>query len=382
MHYRLPFKYNKSLKKNKLYYIIAGEASGDLHGSNLITSIRSLDPGIRFRGLGGPLMNQCGLTSLASFNQLSIMGFVEIIKELRFFIKLKKTIINDILISKPQKIILIDYPGFNLRIAKSIKRLSSIPIIYYVSPQVWAWKENRTLAIKKYIDTLVVLFPFEKPWFKTRQIDVQYFGHPLVDLYREKLIFQKKATNNLVGLFPGSRLQEIKKHVPILLKIVVKLLKINPNLKFVVSLAPGLPVSCLNQLCVLKNISLDSSESWNTFNKVSVAIVASGTATLECALSQTPFVVIYKTSFFSWFIAKLFLSVPYISIVNILANKIVVKEYLQYQISINNISSEIIKLLENPKNIRNSLLNVTNLLGDGSAYLNTAKYIVNFNPYV
>ena len=156
-------KYSGLLKKkNNLYYIIAGEASGDLHGSHLINALLAIDPLISFRGLGGPRMNQSGLKSLADFHRLSVMGFLEIVKDLSFFIKLKKTIVNDILISKPQKIILIDYPGFNLKIAKSIKSISSIPIIYYVSPQVWAWKENRVSIIKQQVDSLVVLFPFEK----------------------------------------------------------------------------------------------------------------------------------------------------------------------------------------------------------------------------
>ena len=152
-------KYSRLLKKkNNLYYIVAGEASGDLHGSHLINALQSINPLITFRGIGGPRMNQSGFKSLADFHRLSVMGFLEIIKDLNFFIKLKKTIVNDILISKPQKIILIDYPGFNLKIVKALKAVSSIPIVYYISPQVWAWKENRVSIIKQQVDSLIVLF--------------------------------------------------------------------------------------------------------------------------------------------------------------------------------------------------------------------------------
>ena len=362
-------------KKNNLYYIVAGEASGDLHGSHLINALQSINPLITFRGIGGPRMNQSGFKSLADFHRLSVMGFLEIIKDLNFFIKLKKTIVNDILISKPQKIILIDYPGFNLKIVKALKAVSSIPIVYYISPQVWAWKENRVSIIKQQVDSLVVLFPFEKSWFKKRGVEVQYFGHPLIDLYYKQSIQTIKPANNIVGFFPGSRLQEIKKHTPVLLKIYYNLLKKNSQQKFVISLAPGLSSSCLGPFAQCKNMTIDTSDSLDVFNAVSVAVVASGTATLECAISQTPFVVIYKTSFISWLVAKLFLSIQFVSIVNILANKEIVKEYLQYQINVNEISNEIRSLLVRPNKQQKSLNKVTKLLGDGSAYMQTAKYI-------
>ena len=366
------------MKKNsKLYYIISGEASGDLHGSHLIKSIKKIDSNIHFRGLGGPLMAKEGFKALCDFSRLSVMGFVEIIKDIRFFLKLKKQIYNDILQTSPEKIILIDYPGFNLRLAKKIKKSCSIPIIYYVSPQIWAWKENRIKLLKNFVDSLIVLFPFEKIWFKKRNIDVHFFGHPLIDVYNNMKLTNVQPKNT-IGFFPGSRSQEIKKHLPIFCDLIKNLSKNNPKLKFIVSRAPGSNVILFKKIKLLKNVYLDSDESFKTFSKINVGVVASGTATLECAISKTPFLVIYKTSFLSWLIAKSFLSIPYISIVNILANKEIVKEFVQYDIKQKNIAAKINHLLENPNKTKNLLEDVSASLGDGGAYKKTAKHIVEY----
>jgi len=365
------------LKNNNLYYIIAGESSGDLHGSKIINSIKNINSNIHFRGLGGPLMNASGLESLENFNRMAVMGFLEILKDLPFFLNLKKNIISDICNKNPDKIILIDYPGFNLSLAKALKKYSSIPIIYYISPQIWAWKENRISIIEKYIDKLIVIFPFERPWFKQKNIDVEYFGHPLVDMYQNQLI-HKAPSQNSISFFPGSRLQEIRRHVPIINKIIKNLLINNTKLTFIVSLAQGVDPKELDILAKINKVVIDSSESINTFHNSSVSIIASGTATLECALSNTPMIVIYKTSFISWFIAKIFLKIPFISIVNILAGEKIVSEYVQYDINIEKISAEIINLANNPTSMKEELKNITKTLGTGNAYNNSAKYIIDF----
>jgi len=365
------------LKNNNLYYIIAGESSGDLHGSKLINSIKNINSNIHFRGLGGPLMNETGLESLEDFNRMAVMGFLEILKDLPFFLNLKKNIISDICNKNPEKIILIDYPGFNLSLAKALKKHSNIPIIYYISPQVWAWKENRISIIRKYIDKLIVIFPFEKPWFKQNNIEVEYFGHPLIDIYQSQLP-PRAHPKNSISFFPGSRLQEIRRHVPIINKIIKQLLINNTKLTVVVSLAKGVDPKELDILTQINNVAIDSSESINTFRNSSVSIIASGTATLECALSNTPLIVIYKTSFISWFIAKMFLKIPFISIVNILAKKKIVSEYIQYNINIEKICAEIIDLVNNSTSMEKELKNITKTLGKGNAYNNSAKYIIDF----
>tara|TARA_B110000438_G_scaffold289012_1_gene323124 strand:+ start:685 stop:1788 length:1104 start_codon:yes stop_codon:yes gene_type:complete len=365
------------LKNNNLYYIIAGESSGDLHGSKIINSIKNINPNIHFRGLGGPLMRESGLVSLEDFNRMAVMGFLEILKDLPFFLTLKKNIISDIYNENPEKIILIDYPGFNLSLAKSFKKNYNIPIIYYISPQVWAWKENRISIIKKKIDKLIVIFPFEKSWFKQKNIGVEYFGHPLVDIYLDKLT-RKDNSQKSISFFPGSRLQEIRRHVPVINKIIKNLLIKDTTLTFIVSLAKGVNPKELDMLAQINNVAIDSSESINTFRNSSVSVIASGTATLECALSNTPMIVIYKTSFISWFIAKMFLKIPFISIVNILAKKKIVSEYVQYDINIKKISSEVIDLVNNPTSMKKELKNMTKTLGKGDAYDNSAKYIIGF----
>ena len=365
------------MKKNNLYYIIAGESSGDLHGSEIIKSIQNINSNIHFRGLGGPLMQASGLKSLENFKRLAVMGFLEILKDLPFFLNLKKKIISDICNKNPEKIILIDYPGFNLSLAKTLKQHTDIPILYYISPQVWAWKEKRASIIQKYIDKLIVIFPFEKPWFKQKKIDVEYFGHPLIDIYQNQLSHENQPKNS-ISFFPGSRLQEIRKHVPIIKKIIENLLIKHTGLTFIVSLAKGVDQKELDILSKINNVFIDTSESLNTFNNSSVSIIASGTATLECALSNTPLIVIYKTSFISWFIAKMFLKSPFISIVNILAQKKIVSEYIQYNINIKTICLEIIDLLNNSTLIKKDLNNMTKTLGAGNAYNNSAKYIIDF----
>jgi lipid-A-disaccharide synthase len=365
------------LKKNNLYYIIAGESSGDLHGSKIIESMQNINSNLHFRGLGGPLMSESGLKSLEDFNKLAVMGFLEVLKDLPFFLNLKKKIISDICNKNPEKIILIDYPGFNLSLAKTLKKHTDIPILYYISPQVWAWKEKRVSIIQKYIDKLIVIFPFEKTWFKQKNIEVEYFGHPLIDIYKNPLNYKNQSEKS-ISFFPGSRLQEIRRHVPIIKKIIEKLLIENTDLTFIVSLTKGIDKKELDILSTINSVLIDTSESINTFNNSSVSIIASGTATLECALSNTPLIVIYKTSFISWFIAKMFLKTPFISIVNILAQKKIVSEYIQYDINIKTICSEIIDLLNNSTSIKKELKKMTKTLGMGNAYNNSAKYIIDF----
>ena len=377
MLWLLLLKFRKLLDNlnNKLYYIVAGEASGDLHGSNLMSCIIKNTPYLSFRGVGGPLMSQRGLKSLVFFNNLAVIGFFEVIKNFGFFLKLKKKLISDILLCKPDKIILIDYPGFNLSLAKAIKKITNIPVFFYISPQVWAWKENRISIIKKYVDQLIVVFPFEKTWYKKRNLDVQYFGHPLIDLYKKHTFHKAKAFPLVVGLFPGSRKQEIKYHVPLLLKIIRLILKTNSNVQFIICLAPSINADEIKQLTQLDNVKIKPGCSWDVFNASSAAIVASGTATLECAISKTPFAVIYKTSLFNWLVANFILSVPFVSIVNILAKKLVVKEFLQYQALPEKIAEHTLKLLQHPKKTAVELSSVVNNLGGGRAYEQAAQYI-------
>ena len=365
------------MNKN-LYYIIAGEPSGDLHGESLMNEIKSVNPDINFKGLGGPLMQGAGLKTSIDFQRLSVMGFWEVLKDISFFLKLKKNILQSILESKPEKIILIDYPGFNLSLAKSLKSIINIPIIYYISPQVWAWKKKRVYAIKKYVDELIVVFPFEVDWFKKYNLNVKFFGHPLIDQSKSLLIKEKDIESKTIALFPGSRMQEIKKHLPILNQTAKLLKQKNPKLDFILNVPPNISIDMIQSL-VNQNIKVVQKKSSDIFLASSAAIVTSGTATLECAISNTPFVVIYKTSFVSWLIAKLFLSVPFICIVNLLANKKIIPELIQKKSNPQNISQHLLSIMNNPENMKNDLLKIKRMLGDGTSYKKTATYIVNYD---
>lgn len=374
----LKFKKKLENKHNKLYYIVAGEASGDLHGFHLMRSCKKVDSKINFRGIGGPKMKSRGLSSLVNFNRLAVMGFVEVFRDLLFFIKLKKFLIKDIKKHSPQKIILIDYPGFNLSLAKTIKKTIDIPVFFYISPQVWAWKEARVKQIKKNIDKLIVIFPFEKEWYKKRGVEVEFFGHPLIDLIKKQKTTQVKNQTKVVGLFPGSRKQEILKHLPILQQTMVILRKKKPEIKFILCHAPGLDktTKTLLQKINVEKIVYNSEEA---FQSCDAAIVTSGTATLECAISQTPLVVIYKTSIISWLIAKYFLSIPFISIVNIIANKKIVEECLQKNATPQKIASETLQLLKYPERMKENLSKVKNSLGHSGVYKKTAQFIINYS---
>jgi len=374
----LKFKKKLENKHNKLYYIVAGEASGDLHGFHLMRSCKKVDSKINFRGVGGPKMKSRGLSSLVNFNRLAVMGFVEVFRDLLFFIKLKNFLIKDIKKHNPQKIILIDYPGFNLSLAKTIKKTIDIPVFFYISPQVWAWKETRVKQIKKNIDKLIVIFPFEKEWYKKRGVEVEFFGHPLIDLIKKQKTTQVKNQTKVVGLFPGSRKQEILKHLPILQQTMVILRKKKPEIKFILCHAPGLDktTKTLLQKINVEKIVYNSEEA---FQSCDAAIVTSGTATLECAISQTPLVVIYKTSIISWLIAKYFLSIPFISIVNIIANKKIVEECLQKNATPQKIASETLQLLKYPERMKENLSKVKNSLGHSGVYKKTAQFIINYS---
>jgi len=384
-------------KNNNLIYFIAGEASGDLHGANLIKQFKNqTNDTLIFRGLGGPLMQKEGFTCVENFARLSVMGFYEVLKDLLFFLKLKRKIMKDIITQKPAKIILIDYPGFNLKIAESVKKNTNTKVYYYVSPQLWAWKEKRIDLIKKFVDEMIVIFPFEVEWYQKRGLGVKYFGHPLVDVY-SKTTRKPKPNTITIGLFPGSRKQEIKKHLPVMQSIIRYLETYyntdkrwqNHRLQFIVGILKNsnLTVDWL-QTSSASNIKI-IRDSFVAFEKCDVAIVASGTATLECAITQTPMVVIYKTSQISWWITKYFINIPFASIVNILANKKIISEYLQSSCIDSCIAKEVIQL-QNPdyldgditRNEPSRIWQIKNMrtviekLGGGTAYKQTANFIL------
>ncbi len=333
------------------YYLIAGEASGDLHGSNLIKALQQKDANANMRCWGGDLMQQTGATLVRHYKHLAFMGFVEVIKNLRTIFRNISFCKKDILQYKPDVLILIDYPGFNLPIAKWAHQ-QHIKIIYYISPQVWAWKASRVKNIKKNVDKMLVILPFEKAFYQQYNYTVDYVGHPLVQVieqFKQQYQFQPLFPNHqphhtIIALLPGSRKQEIAKKLPIMLSAT----KTFPQCTFVLAQAPGLEDNFYTDY--IKNYPNVYSIKNNTYALLAnakAAIVTSGTATLETALFAVPEVICYKGNAISYAIAKRLVHIKYICLVNLIMDKAVVKELIQNDVTVENIQKELQTLLYN-----------------------------------
>jgi lipid-A-disaccharide synthase len=371
------------------YYIIAGEPSGDLHGSNLVKELKKIDPQAAFRCWGGDLMQEAGATVVKHYKELAFMGFVEIVRNLPAILENFKFGKRDILAFQPDALILIDYPGFNLRMAKWAKN-KGFKVIYYISPQVWAWKENRVRTIRQFVDKMLVILPFEKDFYKKWNVEVEYVGHPLVEVIDEfrkknnptdlKEEFSGLLSGNpeipMVALLPGSRRQEITKKLPVMLRAS----KLFPQYRFIVAQAPAQDPEFYREL--LKDFPAVSCVSGRTYELLAMAnaaCVTSGTATLETALFRVPEVVCYKSSSVSYQIAKRLIRVKYISLVNLIMDKPVVKELIQGELTPDRLGHELDDLLHNPERRRQLDADYENLRkilgGKGNPSANAARSI-------
>ncbi|MFN5334922.1 MAG: lipid-A-disaccharide synthase [Bacteroidota bacterium] len=328
------------------YYIIAGEASGDLHGSNLIKAIIKKDPQAVIHCWGGELMENAGGKLVKHYRDLAFMGFIEVIKNLSTIVKNISYCKQDISQFKPDTLILIDYPGFNLRIAKWAK-INGYKVVYYISPQVWAWKENRVRKMKRYIDLMFVILPFEKKYYQEKwNWDVEYVGHPLIEAIHNfkqrntKPVF--KFDKPVIALLPGSRRQEIKVKLPIMLEVCRRF----PDYQFVIAKAPGIEAHFYDELISgYSNISYVINQTYALLQIATAALVTSGTATLETALFKVPQVVCYKGSKISYEIAKRVIRIKYISLVNLIMDKPVIHELIQDELTPINLEKELQKIL-------------------------------------
>jgi lipid-A-disaccharide synthase len=372
------------------YYIIAGEASGDLHGSNLIKELRKLDTSASIRCWGGDKMEAAGATLVKHYRDLAFMGFIEVIRNLRTIFKNIDFCKKDILAHRPDVLVLIDYPGFNLRIAKWAKQ-QGLKVIYYISPQVWAWKENRVKGIKENVDKMLVILPFEKEFYKKWHYEVEYVGHPLVevvenfqssvDSLQSDILTnnQQPTTNNIVALLPGSRQQEILKKLPIMLQVA----KHFPDHHFVVAKAPGLEESFYNELLApYHNVSWVVNKTYELLSQSKAALVTSGTATLETALFAVPQVICYKGNAISYQIAKRLIKIKYIGLVNLIMDKEVVKELIQDELTVENCARELSILLNDEERKQRLAVDYAALKAllskGGHASANAAKSIYSF----
>lgn len=364
------------------YYVIAGEASGDLHGSNLIKELKKLDSRANIRAWGGDMMEEAGATIVKHYRDLAFMGFTEVLMNLRTIFRNLAFCKEDILQFKPDVLILVDYPGFNLRIAKWARQ-QGLKIVYYISPQVWAWKENRVKTIKACIDKMLVILPFEQEFYQKWNFAVEYVGHPLVevvDAWQSKPV-QTIETNgkSIIALLPGSRKQEILKKLPVMLEVS----RYFPEYEFVVAKAPGQEDEFYNTLLSnYTNVKSVAGKTYNLLMQSKAALVTSGTATLETALFGIPEVVCYKGSALSYEIAKRVIKIKYISLVNLIMNKPVVKELIQHELTVENVKKELKDILTNSHRIhqmQTDYASLRDLLSQGGhASANAAKAINNF----
>ncbi|MDA1225277.1 MAG: lipid-A-disaccharide synthase [Flavobacteriaceae bacterium] len=330
------------------YYIIAGEASGDLYGSRLITELKSLDNNAEIRFWGGDKMVLSGGTIVKHIRDLAFMGFYEVIKNIDKIFSNISFCKKDILAFNPDKIIYIDYPGFNLRICDWAKK-KGFSNYYYISPQIWAWKEGRIKKIKRNVDKLYVIFPFEKKYYNEKHnIDTFYFGHPLIEAISSYNINKNFFSENnipynkpIIAFLPGSRIQEIKTILPIFLSIISNY----PNYNFIIAGVNNVDPNIYN-LGSYSNLFIVYNKTYDLLTNSFAAIVTSGTASLECSLFKIPQLVCYKTSHLSYFIGKLFVKLKYISLVNIILEKGIVKELIQDNLNKKSLAYEFNKLCE------------------------------------
>jgi lipid-A-disaccharide synthase len=365
------------------YYIIAGEASGDLHASNLMKALQRKDAGAEFRYWGGDLMQAVGGTLVKHYRELAFMGFIEVIANLRTILNNIKFCKKDILAYRPDALILVDYPGFNMRIA-TFARQHNIKVHYYISPQIWAWKESRIKKIKRDVDEMYVILPFEKDFYEKKHgFPVHFVGHPLLDAIADRKPIHEKefrATHGLsnkpiIALLPGSRKQEIKKMLSVMLTMIDKFV----NYQFVIAGAPSQEFEFYQQFIKNTSVKFIANKTHDLLSISYAALVTSGTATLETALFKVPEVVCYKGSFVSYQIGKRLVDLKYISLVNLILDKEAVTELIQHEFNELSLEKELRKILEETN--RNTLFidyyELEQKLGGKGASEKTATLIIN-----
>ena len=363
------------------YYLIAGEASGDLHGSNLLKGLKKVDPKPHFRFWGGEKMQEEGGEMVYHYRDHSIMGFFEVALKLRTVLKNLRVCKADLLQFRPDVLILIDYPSFNLRMAKFAKQ-HDIPVYYYISPKIWAWKESRIKQLKAFVDRMFIIFPFEKIFYLKHHYNVEYQGNPLIDAIDEKrenripwdtFIHKYKLENQpLVALLPGSRKQEIDRNLSVMLKAV----KHFDGYQFVIAGAPSIEPDYYRKYLYNGKISIVYNQTYDLLSHSKAALITSGTATLEAALFNVPQVVCYKAHPISYQIAKCFVKVPYISLVNLNLQRKVVRELIQHEMTVDNLKQELVNLLNNEiyiEEMKNAYKELRLLLGERGASYRVAE---------
>lgn len=365
----------------------AGEASGDLHGAGIAAALKTLQPDIRLFGMGGEGMRAAGVEILYDIADYSVMGFVEVVKNLPRLFKLRDNLAAIMEQEKPDILVIIDYPDFNLRLAKCAKALG-IPVFSFIPPSAWAWRKGRAKSVAKLADKIAAIFPFEMDVYQKAGADIAFVGNPLVDLVKPSMtkeaayqFFQADAKAPIVLLLPGSRKQEIASLLPVMLKSAEKIAMQKPNCQFFLPVASTIPQEMLQNIIDQHNVKVKLTET-NTYDLMYIAdaaIAASGTVTLEAALLNLPVVVVYKMAALTYFIGKILVKIPHISLPNIIAAKEIIPELLQSAVNAERITDEVLQLCkENPHSatVRKELAAVKEKLGESGAFGRAAALIL------
>ncbi len=370
--------------------IVAGEPSGDLHASNLILALRKLQPDIEISALGGHKMQEAGARLLHNIADSAVVGFTEVLKNLSYFKEIFKELLDHIEAQKPDAVILVDFPGFNLRLAKALKS-KNIPIIYYISPQVWAWGKKRIHLIKRLIDKMIVIFEFEKTLYAKYGLEVDFVGHPLLEAVKPSMEphqardkFNIPKDTKVLAILPGSRKIEVKRLLPIMLKAADIIQRSFKDMQFLLPKSPTLKQEVFDEIIkehTSLKIKIIDNSIYDCVNICDLALVASGTATLETAILEKPMVITYKVSFFSWLISRALIKIPYIGLVNVVAGKKIIPELVQFNATGKKIAREALKILQSPDiyiRTKQELSKIKQSLGQSDASLAAAQSTLNF----
>jgi len=361
--------------------IVAGEASGDIHGARLVEAIRELNPELDFFGIGSSALRQAGVDVKFENSQIAVVGISEALAKLKLLARALRVAKTSLIETRPALLILIDFPDFNLRLA-TVARKHGIPVMYYISPQVWAWRRRRVKKIKKVVDHMVVIFPFEVPFYKRWNIPVTFVGHPLLDSATSKTCSEKEENANekdlLIGLLPGSRNEEITRLLPAMIRAAEIISEQIPGVRFAIPVASRVEMGLVKRIVerVPVTVLIQADGVQDVLAKAALVITASGTVTLEAAIANVPMIIVYRISGLSYWLAKLLIRVKYIGLVNPIAGKMVVPELIQHEVSAENIARHALEMLEGEKTlaeIRSQLRQVVQELGAPGASRRAAE---------
>jgi len=375
-------------EETKRILIVAGEASGDLHGSNLVRALKRYDPGITVSGIGGIHMKQAGVAILVPASEMAVVGLTEVLFRLGVILKARQKIKNKLKsIPSPDLLILIDYPDFNIHLASLAKRWK-IPVLYYISPQVWAWRKGRINKLAKRVDRMAVILPFEEDLYRKKGVDVTYVGHPLLDAIpehssKEDTVGRLDHQNAppVIGLLPGSRQEEIENTLPLMVKAVEIISSRYSQLECLLPVAPTVSVDLVQSFIADSNtvIHISDLDIYSTLRACDLVLVASGTATLETAIMGVPMIVVYRVSPVTYWIGKKLVNVPYISLVNLVAGRQIVPELVQDEFNPEKLAEEAFRIIEDRREREDMIQNlkaVKDRLGEGGASERTARLAI------